>query len=443
MGSLSDTEQRKLAYFHALGKAMTEGNQNAYESKYKSSHNVRANEIWSDPIATAVTYTAAVAESVTNSAVTLHTMVTLTMVPGSNGQAYYFNSGGTFVRPWISPVDVPNPVTNAPSNGYQLRLFKGDNTEISLTNGAWDVDYYVGIIHFSSLFTPSILGWGAIKATLFQYTGNYGGGGSVDAFTTAVFNSGTSQIIFNSGLSSETIVDLGVFSSGITSLSTAVSTEVSIRTSETSSLSTSLTLSNSGISSLSGVISTEILTRESSDISLSISISTGLSTESSTRTSVDSSLSTAILNAGSGTGVTSLSTALSIEESTRLSVDMVLSQAIADIVSGMTSSGGTLATSNINMTTNTTISDGDLACGIGISSLPFPDSYVSVYVNGIQVNVGNGVKTEDCYFSNDGGFTAKLWTNIGVGNQLYWNGSVIGYQLNSTTDKISFIYITI
>lgn len=122
---------------------------------------------------------------------------------------------------------------------------------------------------------------------------------------------------------------------------------------------------------------------------------------------------------------------------------MVLSQAIADIVSGITSSGGTLATSNINMTAQTTTTDGDLACVIGVSSLPIPDSYISVYVNGIQVSVGNGVKTEDCFFSGDGGTTAKLWINIGLGDELYWNGSVIGYQLSSSTDRISFIYLTI
>jgi hypothetical protein len=71
MGSLSAAEQRKLAYFHALGKVMTENTQAVYESQYKSSHNVRLSEVWSDDIAYAVDYTAAVAEATSNSAVTL------------------------------------------------------------------------------------------------------------------------------------------------------------------------------------------------------------------------------------------------------------------------------------------------------------------------------------------------------------------------------------
>ena len=95
------------------------------------------------------------------------------------------------------------------------------------------------------------------------------------------------------------------------------------------------------------------------------------------------------------------------------------------------------------MSAQTTTTDNQLACSISLLSVPIPKSYVSVYVNGIQVNVGNGVKTEDCYFSFDGGTTAKLWVNIGLGDLLYWNGSIAGYQLSSITDKISFVYLTV
>jgi len=211
MGSLSAAEQRKLAYFHALGKVMTESTQSVYESPYKSSHNVRLNEVWADDIAYANDYTSAVAESVANSAVTLIEKGTLTQIFGSNGQSYNFFSGTTFVRPWISPVDVPDSTTNAPSNGYLVRLFKGDDTEIFQAVGAWAVDYYAGIIHFADGSTPSDLGWGAIKATFFQYTGNFGAsGGTSDpsVFKTAIFDSGTTEMIFNQGTSYEQAVDL-------------------------------------------------------------------------------------------------------------------------------------------------------------------------------------------------------------------------------------------
>lgn len=234
MASLSENEQRKLAYFHALSKSMTENTQDPYESKYKSSHNIRLNEVWSDNVGYAVDEAAAVAEAVSNSAVTLFHMVELDMIYGSNGQSYCYISGGTFkdnsfpipergqvttggvfIRPWISPTDIPHPTTNEPSYGYQLKLFRQDNTPIFLTQGAWVVDYYAGIIHFAQNYTPDDLGWGNIKATFFQYTGNYGAsGGTSDAFTSAVFNSGTSTITFNSGETTEVVLDLSSLSGG-------------------------------------------------------------------------------------------------------------------------------------------------------------------------------------------------------------------------------------
>ena len=142
MGSLSQNEQRKLAYFHSLGKVMTENTQEVYESKYKSSHNVRNSELWASNISYAIDYLSAVAESLINSAVTLFEQVQLNEIYGSNNQAYTYISGGTFkddtypisergqittggryIRPWISPVDIPHYMTNEPSIGYSFLLF--------------------------------------------------------------------------------------------------------------------------------------------------------------------------------------------------------------------------------------------------------------------------------------------------------------------------------
>lgn len=178
MASLTTNEQRKLAYFHALGKVMTESTQNVYESLYKSSHNVKLSEIWSDPIAYAADSTSADSEVISNQALTKVSAVTLTEVFGSNGQAYYFDSGGTFIRPWVGPVDVPNETTNDPSYGYQLQLYQSDGTPIFPTDGAWTIDYYAGIIHFGVGFTPSDMGWGNPKATIYIYTGDFGASGS-------------------------------------------------------------------------------------------------------------------------------------------------------------------------------------------------------------------------------------------------------------------------
>jgi len=320
MAELSLNEQRKLAYFHALGKVMTESTQNVYESKYKSSHNVRLKEVWSDDIGYAVNFAAAELESLSNSAVTLCSGVTLTEIPGSNGQTYYYNSGGTFVRPWISPVDVPHITTNDPSDGYQVKLYRGNGSEIYLTDGVWTVDYYAGIIHFGVGSTPIDLSWGAIKSTFFMYSGNYGasGGTSTDALTSVIFNSGTSTLVFNSGETTETIVDL---------------------------------------SSLKNV-----------------------------------------------SGTTSL-----------------------------------ISTLNTNMTALNTSSGSTLACGQPLGS-NISGSKVSVFINGVQVNVGD-LSTDDCYFSIDG-ITKKSSGSEVAGDSLYWNYvggiPVSGYEL-TPIDRITFL----
>jgi hypothetical protein len=77
--------------------------------------------------------------------------------------------------------------------------------------------------------------------------------------------------------------------------------------------------------------------------------------------------------------------------------------------------------------------------GITIEYTPFADSNVEVKINGVGVNLGSGVLTKDCYFSNDGGITPKLMKNIEAGDILYWNGANAGYELDPL-DDIDFEY---
>jgi hypothetical protein len=234
MSELSQNEQRKLAYFHTLGKVMTENTQELYETKYKSSHNIRYNEIWIDDITYAPDYLTAYAESLSNSAVTVFENVILDMIYGSNGQTYCYvkngtfkddtypisergqvTSGGTFIRPLISPFDVPNLITNEPSLGYSLILYRGDDAtdgnpgdQIFLTDGSWVVDYYSGIIHFAQGYTPIDLGWGSIKATFFQYTGKFGDSKNIGGFQSAIYDSSQEKLIFDQNKPTETSVSL-------------------------------------------------------------------------------------------------------------------------------------------------------------------------------------------------------------------------------------------
>lgn len=92
-----------------------------------------------------------------------------------------------------------------------------------------------------------------------------------------------------------------------------------------------------------------------------------------------------------------------------------------------------------NLTASVTSSDGDAAMAATISYTPPGDSMVGVLVNGVQMNL-KGDKTGDCYFSDDGGTTARALTAITSGDSLHWNGSVAGFQLDAN-DRISLNYV--
>ena len=101
--------------------------------------------------------------------------------------------------------------------------------------------------------------------------------------------------------------------------------------------------------------------------------------------------------------------------------------------SGGVQAVGINTNADLNKRSVVTTADGD-STEINITYTPFSDSSVAIKVNGMEVNLGDGVKTEDSYFSKDAGATAKLIADIEAGDTLYWNGSIAGYQLDETDD---------
>jgi hypothetical protein len=96
---------------------------------------------------------------------------------------------------------------------------------------------------------------------------------------------------------------------------------------------------------------------------------------------------------------------------------------------------------NKEMTANVTTADFQKATNTTVVAAPAAGSYVQVLVNGLSQVVGNGVKTKDCYFANDGtGTVAIAFSAITAGSELYWVGSVAGYEL-AATDKIDLMYV--
>lgn len=73
----------------------------------------------------------------------------------------------------------------------------------------------------------------------------------------------------------------------------------------------------------------------------------------------------------------------------------------------------------------------------GIDLDATPASYLDVYINGVYMQVGDGVKTKDIYFSSDGGATAKNIANLASGDSMYYNALLIGTDLE-IGDEVKF-----
>ena len=94
-----------------------------------------------------------------------------------------------------------------------------------------------------------------------------------------------------------------------------------------------------------------------------------------------------------------------------------------------------------NQVSAVTSGDGSTT-GLTITSTPLSDSWVGVFINGVgPYELGDGVKTKACYFSSDGGTTAKTIATIAAGDILYWNGATVGFELDAS-DEISFVYVS-
>jgi len=83
--------------------------------------------------------------------------------------------------------------------------------------------------------------------------------------------------------------------------------------------------------------------------------------------------------------------------------------------------------------------DGDDVVSTGITATPIEDGLVTVEINGQRVEVGDGSKVADCYFSGDGGTNPRNIADIQAGDTCHWMGSIAGYQLTAS-DRVSFVY---
>jgi hypothetical protein len=85
-----------------------------------------------------------------------------------------------------------------------------------------------------------------------------------------------------------------------------------------------------------------------------------------------------------------------------------------------------------------TTGDDAIVTGVTLSSTPNDYSRIEVYVNGQKQRLGDNVATKDCYFGTAPSTPIAL-NNLISGDQLYWNGTVAGFDLSST-DIIEIVY---
>lgn len=86
-----------------------------------------------------------------------------------------------------------------------------------------------------------------------------------------------------------------------------------------------------------------------------------------------------------------------------------------------------------------TIYDGDPASSQPVKEKPIGG--IDVLVNSSNISVGDGHKNGSSYFSSDNGQNAKFINHIDAGDKLYWNGSIAGFQLD-TSDNLRLDYMT-
>lgn len=97
------------------------------------------------------------------------------------------------------------------------------------------------------------------------------------------------------------------------------------------------------------------------------------------------------------------------------------------------------SSSDFNITAlNTSGSSPMLACNRTVTDIP--QGGIRVFINGIEVNVGNGL---DCFFAPEGTGTPtpRTFGQEEQGDYLWWNCGVAPYQLE-TLDSIDYVYMT-
>lgn len=189
------TENRNL--YHTFSRVAIQEGQGVAAAVNKTGHTVTTNDVWSDidklPKNTAyfgnantafddlkTVYDANAEEF--SKYVKLYENAVLSPVDGSGqdadkNQAWQLLIDGKRVKNFIAPTDVFD-ANGQPCNGYTLKLFDKDGTQIPATDGNWAFDYVAGLVIFERGKTPQDMGWAGtttetyITITAWAYVGD-------------------------------------------------------------------------------------------------------------------------------------------------------------------------------------------------------------------------------------------------------------------------------
>ena len=365
--------QRKAGFFHSLGKVLTESTKFAGNEKYKSAHNVLSNEVWIEEVPYAPTLTNAIQENMDSDIVNfiggdLETSSILYPLAGSNYQTWFLDSGNPtpqsngfdpsdgWCKPLISPSDISNS-SGVPSFGYELVIYRPDDSSVSYDNAFFDIDYFSGLVRFDPGKTPIDLPLNSGLAFQFNKT-NFESSSNKLTYIRNLSNNSPRATAFQ--YIGKTLKDFDITESAV---------------------GQGLTISNS-------------------EISVSLTQSSGLSF---------STTGELIVNVDGDT--------LKIDNNQIY----VLGESVYQVSNSLTTNGN------------------NQSMGVSINYKPLSHSSVRVFINGQALFLGESSINVDCYFSSDGGSTAKDYKDITGGDTLYFNGQFTGWDL-STTDRIILIY---
>lgn len=175
MAIIKDAYSAKIAYFHSFNLGNTSDGIVTSQATTKSNHSIQSDDVKIENIPFAPDSATAQVNATNNpDIIKYYDKVTLTMVIGSNKQAWYYagENGTGYIDKWISPLDSLNGFAQSP--GYMIKLYDQNNKELAATKGGWLCNYNNGLILIQADQIPGKGEFAAVtslKASFYAYVG--------------------------------------------------------------------------------------------------------------------------------------------------------------------------------------------------------------------------------------------------------------------------------